>query len=175
MKFLITGSNGYVGEYLNQILEKSNELMVLATRSDFEVLNINQIREFVKEKQITHVIHLAASVSNENSKELFNTNIIGLYNLLKVCKENNVKHFTFASGNNVYGIYKDSSYVEEDNIYTDSNNYYGISKYVGKLLVRDFCKQNNIGFANVRIGDIYGPYQKHGNLLKTIVQNIKEG
>lgn len=174
MKFLITGSNGYVGEYLSRLLKKANELIITATRKDFDFKSISQIREFFKEKEITHVIHLAASISNENSKELFDINITGLYNLLKVCQENHIQHFTFASSNNVYGTYKDNRYTEEDNIYTDSSNYYGMSKYTGELLVSDFCKKNNIVFANVRIGDIYGPYQNHGNLLKTIVRNVKE-
>jgi UDP-glucose 4-epimerase len=161
-----------VGEYLKKQMVVQGEKFYAATRGDFEYTDIDTIRAFFEGKDITHVFHLAGAINISDSTAIFDTNIAGLYNLLTICKENRVKHFCFASGNNVYGIYKDSSYNEEDYIYTDNSNYYGLSKYVGELLIKDFCLSNGMDFACVRISDIYGPRQKHGNLIKSIVKNV---
>lgn len=161
-----------MGTYLENLMIFKHEIYYVANRGDFEYRDVNSIRAFFEAKDITHVIHLAGAIDINDSAAIFNTNIEGLYNLLTVCRENKIEYFCFASGNNVYGVYKDIPYSEEDLIYTENRNLYGLSKYIGELLIKDFCTANNIKFACVRIADIYGPKQKHGNLLKALVSSV---
>lgn len=174
MKILITGANGYIGSYIKKSLESNKIRYIESSRQSFDYLDINNIRTFFYEKNITHIIHLAGSVSNTDSEELFNINLLGLYNLLKVSAENNVRHFTFVSGNNVYGAEQNFAYNENHHPEPSSENIYGFSKYLGELLVKDFCCNQKLIYANVRVADVYGPEQKHGNLLKAIVGNIRD-
>ncbi len=171
---MVTGANGYIGKNLIQAMTVQNIQFFPVTRKDFDYTDINSIRLFLKNKNIKKVIHLASAMDNQNTQSLFEMNMLGLYNLLTVCNENRIAHFTFASSNNVYGTKKGSSYDELDICEPNTENLYGISKYVGELIIKDFCSNHKINYANVRIADIYGPQQKHGNLLKALVKKVEE-
>lgn len=172
MKLLITGGNGYIASYVKMNLEESEISYVESTRESFDFGDINSIRDFFEKKNITHIIHLAGSISNTDTKELFDINLLGLYNLLKVSSKSKVKHFTFVSTNNIYGLEKNVQYNEIDNANPSSENRYGFSKYLAELLVEDFSQKQKLTYANVRVADVYGPGQKHGNLFKSIVNSV---
>lgn len=175
MNTLITGANGYIGGYLQAEMKARGLPYIGSSRNDFDYTDIESIRYFFSGKAIDTVIHLAGVMENGGSADLFDINLLGLYNLLRVCGECRVKRIVFASGNNVYGISQKTAFKETDTIMPDPSNKYGFSKYMGELLLKDFCSSNNIQYANVRIADVYGPDQKHGNLLKAIVGNSREG
>lgn len=170
MKVLITGANSYVGKYLVQHMENCGFEYVTATRDDFDYSNVKDIENFLDSKEITNVIHLAAAIS-EKAEDIFCTNIQGLYYLLQACAKKKVHHFTFASGNTVYASNSMVPRRETDFLAPESGGSYAFSKYVGELIISDYLSKRGILYANVRIGDIYGPNQKHGNLLKVIVKN----
>ncbi|MCI8476807.1 MAG: NAD(P)-dependent oxidoreductase [Oscillospiraceae bacterium] len=175
MSLLVTGANSYIAGYLSDVLDRTGIEYIASDRTDFEYTDIESIRSFFTGKDINAVIHLAGALQNDNFSDLFGVNIYGIYNLLMVCKEKGISHFTFASGNNVYADCSGKSLCETDPCQPDSKNRYAFSKYVGELLIRDVCERTGISFANVRIADVYGPKQKHGNLLKAIVRNIEQG
>ena len=85
------------------------------------------------------------------------------------------KHFAFVSTNNVYAANEEQKHSAEEKCAPERDNLYGLSKYVGELLVSDFCTKRGIPYAIVRISDIYGPGQKYGNLLKAIVSSAQSG
>lgn len=155
------------------MLNRIGETAYAASRSHFDYSDIESIRDYFKDKEIDHVIHLAGAVEKRTSSEYFESNISGLYLFLLVCADCNVKHITFASGNNVYASNTDKPHNEDECARPEPSNIYGISKYAGELIVKDFCSTRNIGYANVRIGDIYGPNQKYGNLMKAIVNAVR--
>lgn len=171
MKTLITGADGYIGGYLKKQFLKDNKDYVESNIDSFDYSDINSIRDFFKSKKIQKVIHLAGVLQNDSFDLLFKVNIYGLYNLLYVCAENNVSHFTFASGNNVYDRLSEKRLTEMDLCKPSFDNRYGFSKYVGELLIKDICSSTDMKYANVRIADVYGAGQKHGNLLKAIMGN----
>jgi|GEM_PF-908038 len=173
MKTLITGASGYIGSYLIKEMHIRGSEYICSTRSDFDYTNYESIKRYFDTNKIDKVIHLASIMDNQNTSGLFEINILGLYNLLRVCGDNKISHFTFASGNNVYGLYQEKIYNELDYTQPDDKNLYGFSKYVGELVINDYCNNYGIKFANVRIADVYGPNQKHGNLMKAIVDNVK--
>ncbi len=173
MGCLITGGSGYVGSRLADSLRKNGEEVYIAARVDFDYTDIQPIRDFFINKDINRVVHLAGVVATNELGQYYQSNIVGLYMLLMVCAEQGCHHFTFASTNNVYKPSVES-HSEAEPMQPEVKNLYGISKYAGELIVADFCTQRGLGFANVRIGDIYGPGQRYGNLLKVIVRSVKE-
>lgn len=175
MNYLITGAAGYVGSRLTDLFLSRGETVYAAARNDFDYSEIGPIREYFRGKDIDRVVHLAGAIENKAAGDYYQSNISGLYYLLRVCAENRVTHITFASGNNVYPTRSEQLHKEDEFGQPEPDNLYGISKYAGELIVRDFCTGSSIGYANVRIGDIYGPNQKYGNLLKSIVSSVRSG
>lgn len=174
MGLLITGASGYVGSHLIQILSDAEKRVLLTpSHSELDIADYSSVKKYFEEHAVDQVVHLAACLNNSNSASLFQTNIVGTFNLLSACVENNIEHVLVASTNNVYGSKKQVAYTETDLGDPMLGNYYGLSKYCSDLLVTDYLKNHSIKHVVVRIADIYGPAQKEGALLKAIVSNIK--
>ena len=123
----------------------------------------------MKDNNITEVIHLGWSMENENKAIYDNTE--ALINLIRACELVEVKKFIFASTNNVYGTSADSCLFSENDIpKPDDANKYGISKYIGEKLINYTLKEKS---CIIRIADVYGPGQTHGNLIKAIISNVE--
>lgn len=175
MNCLITGATGFVGTYLTDELKRQGISYIPVSRREFDLLDLEGMERFFAGKTIDHVIHLAGAVGSCDKECIFEANIVGLYYLLRVCVAHDVQHFTFASGNAVYGTQGQVPWKENMHGFPEPKNLYALSKYAGELIVSDFCAKHEIGWANVRIGDIYGPEQKTGNLVKAVVNSAAAG
>lgn len=169
MSLLITGGTGYIGKKLVQQLRKKNSNVYSIGIEDLNLLNYGDTLNFLKENNIKKIIHLGWSMNNEN-RAIYD-NIEAMSNLIKSCEEIQIEKFIFASTNNVYGTkIKNVPFLEEDRLSPDINNKYGISKYIGeKLAIYTLEKKCCI----IRIADVYGPGQNHGNLIKAIISNVE--
>ena len=172
MQYLITGANGYLGKYLQEELTVRGIPYLAAGRVEFDLSRIEEIDAYFSQHDITHVIHLAGAVGSDKGEALYQANIAGLYNILSVCATHSVKYFLYASGNVVYGPQGSTPHRESDVLAPNTADLYAVSKYVGELIVEKFCLQHNMQYALVRIGDIYGPKQRTGNLIKAIVNSV---
>ena len=173
MGLLITGGSGYVGSHLKAALDQKKIDYLAPSHHEFDIPDYNSVKSYFDKNDVTEVIHLAAALDNDPAA-LFKTNIEGLYNLLKVSLEHKLEHLIFSSGNNIYGNMKNLPFKESDKSDPMINNSYGLSKYCGELVVNDILSNTGITYSILRIGDIYGPEQKTGNLVKAIVKNTKE-
>jgi Nucleoside-diphosphate-sugar epimerases len=169
MSLLITGGTGYIGKKLVQQLEKKYSPIHSVGIEELNLLNYTDTLNFLKDNNITEVIHLGWSMENENKAIYDNTE--ALINLIRACELVEVKKFIFASTNNVYGTSVDSCLFSENDIpRPDDANKYGISKYIGEKLINYTLKEKS---CIIRIADVYGPGQTHGNLIKAIISNIE--
>lgn len=168
---LITGATGYVGShFLKAIPEHLHRDCLSPSRQEMDLTNADSVRHYFKTHSIDRVLHLAAGVDSLDNELLFNSNITGLYNLLRECQLTGVDYFMFSSSNNVYGTDKPYPFAEHQSCRPDMENQYGITKYCGELMVADMLDDTT--YSIVRIGDIYGPNQKVGALIKAVVKNI---
>lgn len=171
MALLVTGSKGYVGSYFSKSLPK-NETIYCPSHLDLDLNDFSTVDSFFNNHKIDVVLHLAACLDSSNDSGLFQSNIIGVYYLLHACIQHGIEYFCFVSGNNVYGSNSSSEFGEQDILMPDVNNRYGISKMYGELVTQYFLSSANIPYSIVRIGDIYGPNQKTGALIKAVINNI---
>ena len=169
MSLLITGGTGYIGKKLVQQLEKKYSPIHSVGIEELNLLNYTDTLNFLKDNNITEVIHLGWSMENEN-KAIYD-NIEALINLIRACDLVKIEKFIFASTNNVYGTSGNSCLFSENDIpKPDDANKYGISKYIGEKLINYTLKEKS---CIIRIADVYGPGQTHGNLIKAIVSNVE--
>ncbi|WP_454943590.1 NAD-dependent epimerase/dehydratase family protein [Fusobacterium hwasookii] len=169
MSLLITGGTGYIGKKLTQKLMGKNNPIYSVGIEDLDLQNYIEVFDFLKENKISKIIHLGWKMENNN--EAIYDNIEALNNLLKASEEVQVEKIIFTSTNNVYGTeLNGNNFSEEDKINLDKDNKYGISKYLGEELVKYSMNEKA---CIIRIADVYGPNQNHGNLMKGIISNLE--
>ena len=75
-----------------------------------DIKNINILKKIIIEKQIDSIIHLAAhlnvSESQIKKKRYYSNNVSETLNVVKACKNSNVKNIIFSSSYSTYGNVK---------------------------------------------------------------------
>ena len=97
-KILITGKNSRFCKYLKDDLKKYNT--IFTSKEMFDVCNYNKMKNFIKNKKIKYLIHVAglSRPMNIHEKKIdlsINLNIIGTANIVKLCNEFNIKLIYF--------------------------------------------------------------------------------
>jgi GDP-4-dehydro-6-deoxy-D-mannose reductase len=99
-KALVTGENGFVGQYLVRYLtEKGWDVMGLGTT---DIRNYEHLRNGLDKYRPTHIFHLAAQAyvpeSFLNPKRTFEVNTIGSLNLLEAVRQLGIKSKILLAG-----------------------------------------------------------------------------
>ena len=148
-KILITGTAGFIGFHLaKKLLDKNFQVVGIDGLTDYYDINLKRARhkilskyenflkvEFLledskklkrifKEYKPSTVIHLAGQAgvrfSMEDPKSYVDSNIIGSFNILEMCKNFQIKHLLFSSTSSVYG---DSTLIPSEKFTKQMNLY----------------------------------------------------
>lgn len=149
-KLIITGFNGYIGSQLIKFLQSTVS----------ENCIVGKIENFLAEASC--VIHLGASVEPELAS--LKNNLIADIELLEVINYANIP-LLYASTNNVYAF---KSNCDKNDYFI--NDCYSASKIFGEQIIEKFIK---VPYIILRIGDVFGLEQKHGNFFRNIENSIK--
>ena len=139
-KVLVTGADGFTGQYLLATLqEKGYEVVSL----DADLTNRVAVFDEVKEHSPDYVIHLAAVsfVGEGDWSKIYDVNVVGTINLLDSllnCKKT-FKNVLLASSATVYGNV-DNEVLSED-ICPKPINHYGCSKLTMELMAQNYIKK----------------------------------
>jgi nucleoside-diphosphate-sugar epimerase len=122
------------------------------------------------------VVHLAAYPYTDGSwTDVFEPNIVGMYNALETARRNEVETFVFGSTNHVMGLYEDDHapdlYEPGHGLVLDHtdpvrpDSYYGASKAFGEDLLRYYVENHEypkhgyaIRICSVRMPEYDNPY-----------------
>ena len=166
MKILITGGCGFVGSNLaiyfknNQIGTKINTLDNLSRKGSSlnlhrlkkkkiknfkkDISNYNEIKSLPKYDLIVDCCAEAAvEASKKKVDKVFNTNLVGTFNILKKCAKDK-SNFIFLSSSRVYSIEKlrcikkNKFLINEKFDTSKPKSIYGFSKYSSEHLIREF-------------------------------------
>ena len=181
MKILIIGSEGFVGNNLVNGLAKNHEVFCADQLDDsihknytkLDITNYQNVEKIVKNVDV--VIHLAAHSlvsSLDGSITNARVNIIGLLNLLEVCRKNDIKKIIFTSASSLIGE-PTTDKVKEDHP-AKPKTAYGITKLTSEHYLRLYNELYNIDYVIFRFFNIYGPYQKNG-LIPSLYSRIING
>ena len=210
MKILVTGGAGFIGSaVIRHIINNTSDEVVnldkltyagnlesLASVSDSARYNFEQadicdpvrLKEIFTKHQPDVVMHLAAESHVDRSidgpSEFIETNIIGTYQLLEVCREywQNLNE-TRKSAFKFHHISTDEVYGDlegPEDLFTEKTPYapsspYSASKASSDHLVRAWLRTYGLPTLVTNCSNNYGPYHFPEKLIPLIILNALEG
>lgn len=176
MNILVTGSTGFLGKTIVEILQKEHQITTLARSSGDYQLSLDKQVPIFKEK-FNLIIHSAGKAHSVPKtlieKEKFHqVNVIGTQNLLKGLEKSTLpQKFVFISSVAVYGKETGTNIIEESPL--NAKDAYGISKIEAEKIIFDWCQKNNVICSILRLPLLVGP-NPPGN-LGSMVKAINKG
>ena len=178
-KIVVTGGSGRFGSVLKKF--KTKHKMFFPTKKELNILDLNNIKSYLKRKKPNILIHLAglSRPMEEHERKIqksIDLNIIGTANIVKGCVDNKIKLIYFST-NYVYPG-KKGNYSETDPL--NPVNNYAWSKLGGEASVRLFKNSlilrtcmtekpfiHKKAFSNIKLNFIF-----HEDIAKILFQII---
>lgn len=188
MRYIITGGAGFIGHNVVRHLEAmGHECIIIDSVTDYGFVDKEELSYLYSERRkrirasVHHVdlrdykamedvmrtfsfdahgvIHLASFPRQKvfARDPLVGADVMGpaLMNLLELTKNYKVPKFVYVSSSMVYGDFRDG--VKEDAECNPAGQY-GIMKYMGERLVRDYSSRGAFDYTIVRPSAVYGEY-----------------
>ena len=201
MKFLVTGSCGFIGFHLcKNLLEEEHDVLgidnlnsyydvylketrlnLLKKYKTFKFLKIDltdkeSLNEIFKDFKPSVVVNLAAQAgvrySSINPNAYIDSNILGFLNIINLCSEFELEKLIYASSSSVYGSSKDVPYKEGSNL--DPISLYGKTKLFNELISESYAQKNSYQAIGLRFFTVYGPYGRPDMAYFKFSKQIKE-
>ncbi|MBM7453037.1 UDP-glucuronate 4-epimerase [Acholeplasma morum] len=183
--YLVTGAAGFIGYNLSKRLLKENKIVIgvdnlndyydvglkltrlsLLEKYDnftFKKIDISDkstLENLFKNHKITYVINLAAQAgvrySIDNPDVYIQSNLIGFYNILELCRHYPVKHLVYASSSSVYGSNQKVPFEETDFV-DHPVSLYAATKKSNELMAHTYSHLYKIPSTGLRFFTVYGP------------------
>ena len=189
---LVTGGAGYIGSHIIEILLKKKINIFIADnlltgfkslinkRAKFykiDITNYKIIKEIINDNKIDTIIHLAASLSindsQKNPKIFYKNNVLGTKCLVKACKKSLVKNFIFSS---TAAVYNDTLRKVNEKSIIKPKSIYGKTKKISEEFISKELKKYKINYAILRYFNVVGaspsnrigPIKKNDTLFKNL-------
>jgi UDP-glucuronate 4-epimerase len=202
MKYLLTGSSGFIGFHLAKkllnnpsnkvygldslnkyysISLKKKRTNILKKKKNFKFLNINLCnynlsKKIILEIKPNFIFHLAGQpgviYSFKDPLSYKNNNILATKNLLKIIRLIKVKKFIFSSSSSVYGEQK--KFPIKENFKLNPINYYAVTKLKCEDLIRNKLKELKIPYIIFRLFTVYGPIGRPDMFIYSAVKKINK-
>ncbi len=203
MTYLVTGTAGFIGNYVALALLERGERVVgvdnvtpyydvslkkarLARLSDHKGFTEARINiadmEALKSVFDTHepkiVINLAAQAgvrhSIDHPHDYLHSNMAGFLNILECCRHGDVKHLLYASTSSAYGANTKQPFKE-----THSADHpltlYAASKRANELMAHSYSHLYHIPTSGLRFFTVYGPWGRPDMAYFKFAKAISEG
>lgn len=185
MKYLVTGSAGFIGMHTcKRLLDAGHEVIGIDNLNAYYSVELKQYRldkllpyskfKFLKldisdrtsmaklfeSENFQRVIHLAAQAgvrySIEAPFDYVDSNLIGMMTVLEGCRHNDVEHLVYASSSSVYGMNPKVPFSTDDNV-DHPVSLYAATKKSNELMAHSYSHLYNIPTTGLRFFTVYGP------------------
>ena len=178
-KFKVLGIDNLNNYY--DIKLKKNRLKNLLIFNNFKfkkgnIANKKFLNKIFKENKFTYVLSLAAQAgvrySINNPDTYLDNNINGFLNVLKNCKEYDVKHLVYASSSSVYGLNSTKKPFSTNDPASHPLAIYGVTKRTNELMAHSYSYLYNLPTTGLRYFTVYGPWGRPDMALFKFVSSI---
>ncbi|WP_338446766.1 NAD-dependent epimerase/dehydratase family protein [Pelagerythrobacter marensis] len=202
-KVLVTGSAGFIGYHLSQLLldegfavvgydgmtdyydvrlkERRHQMLLqnqhfsatVGMLEDFEALRALALAE-----RPDVIVHLAAQAgvrySLENPRAYVEANVVGTFNVMECARELGVDHLLMASTSSVYGANEDMPFDEREKCDTPLT-LYAATKKANEAMGHSYAHLWNLPTTMFRFFTVYGPWGRPDMALFKFTRGILEG
>ena len=202
-KILVTGAAGFIGFHLSMsLLEDGYEVLGIDSINDYydtslKVARINQLKPYAKFKfdkidianresisqsfksfKPHKVVNLAAQAgvrySIQNPQAYLEANLIGFFNIIELCRHNDVKGLIYASSSSVYGANKKMPFSENDKV-DKPLALYGATKKANELIAHSYSHLYGLHSTGLRYFTVYGPWGRPDMAMFIFTKKIMAG
>lgn len=192
---LVTGGTGFIGSYVaRDFLEQGHEVVAYDLSTDTDILtklgvaddvtvrrgdvtDPTDVVRAVRESGATHVVHLAALLTNTaeaNPRAALKVNVEGTNNVFEAARtlDDQVERVAWASSAAAYAPPHnyDDWVTEDDLVYPDT--LYGATKAYNEHQARVYAEEFGVSHVAIRPTVAYGPYRETGG--SAFLANIVE-
>jgi UDP-glucose 4-epimerase len=192
---LVTGGTGFLGSYVAaDLVEAGHEVVAFDLSTDDRILDklgvagevtvrrgdvtdATAVVRAVRESGTSHVVHLAALLTNaarENPRSALRVNTLGTNNVFEAARtlDDQVDRVAWASSAAVYAspANYEGDVDESDLVYPDT--LYGATKAYNEHQARTYAEEYGLSLVGIRPTVAYGPYRETGG--SAFLANIVE-
>ena len=203
MIILVTGCAGFIGFHLSRKLLKNKNYKVFGIDnlnsyyekklkiqrldilnknknfnfSKIDISNSKKLEGYLRNKKITHIVHLAAQAgvrySIHNPKVYVKSNLVGFFNILEIARKKKIKHLVFASTSSVYG--SQNKFPLKENYNTDKPlSFYAATKKSNEVMAYSYSNIYKLPSTCLRFFTVYGPYGRPDMSLFLFIKSIMQ-
>lgn len=205
MKFIVTGGAGFIGHNVVRELEdQGHECFILDSGTDYGFVPEDELTYLLRSRRDrmranTHfidlrehdrvesfftnfgfkcdaVIHLASfprqKVVSNNPVWGAEVMATGLVHLLETTRRHSIPKFVYISSSMVYGDFKND--VTEDAVCIPQGQY-GIMKYMGEQLVKDYTRRGCFDHVIIRPSAVYGEFDVEDRVVSKFMLTAMRG
>ena len=118
------------------------------------------LEELFEQYRFGVVVNLAAQAgvrySIDHPDAYMESNVMGFYNILEVCRKYPVEHLVYASSSSVYGSNEKVPYSTDDRV-DNPVSLYAATKKTNELMAHAYSKLYSIPSTGLRFFTVYGP------------------
>ncbi|MBD2177241.1 dTDP-4-dehydrorhamnose reductase [Pseudanabaena sp. FACHB-1998] len=176
IKVALIGANGQLGSDIVKHFSQSDRYdLTPLTRAEVDITQPESVNKVLGAQNFDVVINSAAYVRVDDCEDhpqiAFDVNAIGALNIARACRDINALCVYISTDYVFRGSYPCPN---NENVFPDPINIYGISKLTGEHLVKQTTERSLI----LRISSVFGKAGsrgKGGNFVETIIAKAKAG
>jgi nucleoside-diphosphate-sugar epimerase/glycosyltransferase involved in cell wall biosynthesis len=188
---LIFGAGGFIGANLFRTIAKYRNDVFAVTSKPFipwrlddcdpkQILHCNitrrdEVERIFEEHQIRTIFDLAAygAYSKQANIELtYETNLLGLLNLLELSSKFSIRAFIHAGSSSEYGL--NAAAPKEDDPLMP-NSHYAVTKASAAQMIKFYGTIKEMPVLNLRYYSIYGPFEEPDRLIPQLIEKGMKG
>lgn len=203
MKYLITGTAGFIGFHLaKRLLDEGNEVVGIDNFNDYyevslkedrnkileeypkykiyriDISNLEDLKKVFEENKFDKVAHIAAQAgvrySIDNPYVYADCNLVGFVNMINLVKDNDIKQFVYASSSSVYGDGEKYPCNEQDDV-DHPISLYAATKRANELMAYTYHHLFGLKTIGLRFFTVYGPWGRPDMAIYKFAKKMKDG